>query len=91
MKKAYDKSIHLHCIVCGSTDDFEFNEDKSFIKCLKCNKEYPGGYEELVELNQSLIQEEVEATKTEIIKDVEKDIRDMFKDDFRGNKYVKFK
>jgi hypothetical protein len=59
MKKSYDKAIQLRCIVCGSADDFEYNEDKTHIKCMKCNKEYFGGYDELVELNQSLIQEEI--------------------------------
>lgn len=29
MKGPYKKSIQLRCIVCGSADDFEYNEDKS--------------------------------------------------------------
>ena len=57
MKKDYSKSIQLRCVVCGSADDFEFNEDKTYIKCAKCNREYLGGYDELVELNKSLIDE----------------------------------
>lgn len=63
MKKSYNKSVQLRCAVCGSADDFESNEDKTYIKCKKCNKEYHGGYDELVELNQAHIQEELEDTK----------------------------
>lgn len=91
MKKDYNKSIRLRCVVCGSYSDFESNEDKTYIKCTKCNREYLGGYNELVELNQSLIDEEIEATKQEIKEDIEKDIHDMLKKAFKGNKYVKIK
>ena len=91
MKKSYDKCIQLRCIVCGSEEDFECNDNKSYIKCKKCNKEYPGGYDELVELNQALIQEELDETKAEIAKDLEKDIHDMFKKAFKGSKFIKIK
>jgi hypothetical protein len=91
MRKNYNKSIQLRCVVCGSADDFEFNEDKSYIKCTKCNREYPGGYDELVELNQALIDEEIEATKQEVKEDLEKDIQDMLKKAFKGNKHFKIK
>ena len=91
MKKDYNKSIHLRCIVCGSDSDFESNEDKTYIKCTKCNREYLGGYDELVELNQALIDEEVDETKREIKQDLEKDIYDMLKKAFKGNKHIKVK
>ena len=91
MKKSYDKAIRLRCIVCGCAEDFECNEDKTYIQCKKCNKEYAGGYDELVELNQAQIQEELEDAKVEIKKDLEKDIQDMFKKAFKGSKIVKIK
>jgi len=91
MKKDYNKSIRLRCVVCGSDSDFESNDDKTYIKCTKCNREYLGGYDELVELNQTMIDEEIEATKQEIKEDLEKDIHDMLKKAFKGNKYIKFK
>ena len=91
MKKDYSKSIQLRCVVCGSDSNFEYNEDKSYIKCTKCNREYLGGYDELVELNQSMIAEELEATKAEITADLNKDIHNMFKKAFKGNKHNKIK
>ena len=91
MMKDYSKSIQLRCVVCGSDSDFESNEDKTYIKCTKCNREYLGGYDELVELNQALIDEEVEATKQEVKEDLEKEIHEMLKKAFKGNKYIKIK
>ena len=91
MKKDYYKSIRLRCVVCGSDSDFESNEDKTYIKCTKCNREYLGGYDELVELNQTLIDKEIEATRQEVKEDLEKDIHDMLKKAFKGNKYIKIK
>lgn len=91
MKKDYSKSIQLRCVVCGSADDFEFNDDKSYIKCSKCNREYLGGYDELVELNQSLIDEEINHTKEEIVRDVQDELTAMLKKAFKGNKHFKIK
>jgi len=90
MKSSYDKSIQLQCITCGDTD-FELNEDKSWIKCNRCGKEYLGGYDELVELNQEKINLELDMTKEEIGKDLQKDMIDMLKKEFKGNKNIKFK
>lgn len=89
MKKDYSKSIRLRCVVCGSDSDFEYNEDKSFIKCNKCNREYHGGYDELVELNEAIIDEEVEHTKEEITRDVHDELNAILKNAFKGSKYFK--
>ena len=91
MKNKFSKSIQLRCVVCGSADDFEFNEDQTYIKCTKCNREYLGGYDELVELNKSLIDEEVEQTKGEIIQEVQDELTAMLKKAFKGNKHFKIK
>lgn len=90
MKKSYDKQIKLKCITCGDTD-FEFNDDKSWIKCNRCNREYSGGYDELVELNQQTINQKIEETKSEITEDIKNDLNDMLKKTFKGNKNIKFK
>ena len=91
MKKDYSKIIHLRCVVCGSDSDFEYNEDKTFVKCTKCNREYLGGYDELVELNEGLIDEELEQTKEEITRDIHNELTGMLKNAFKGNKYIKIK
>lgn len=91
MKKDYSKSIQLCCVVCGSDLDFECNEDKTYIKCTKCNREYLGGYDELVELNKAFIDEELEHTKEEIMRDVQNELNAMLKKAFKGNKYFKMK
>jgi len=91
MKKDYSKSIRLRCVVCGSDSDFESNEDKTYIKCNKCNCEYLGGYDELVDLNKGHIDEEIEHTKEEITRDVKDELSAMLKKAFKGNKYFKIK
>lgn len=91
MKKDYSKSIQLRCVVCGSDSDFEYNENKSYIKCHKCNREYLGGYDELVELNRALIDVELEHTKEEIACDVKDELNAMLKKAFKGSKYFKIK
>lgn len=91
MKKGYNRSIQLRCVVCGSDSDFEFNKDKTYIKCKKCNREYLGGYDELVELNQDHIQDEIDEMKDEVTHDAEKYLRDSLKIALKGNKFIKFK
>lgn len=90
MKNNYDFTVQLRCPVCGSTD-IDITDDKSYGKCNECNKEFPGGYDELVELNQALIQDEVDEIQQELKNDIEKDIKDMFKKAFKGNKNIKIK
>lgn len=90
MKSSYDKSIQLRCITCGDTD-FEFNEDKSWVKCNRCGKEYLGGYNELFELNKETINQELDKTKEEIGKDLQKEMNEMLRKAFKGNKNIKFK
>jgi|AntAceMinimDraft_16_1070373.scaffolds.fasta_scaffold17651_6 ribosomal protein S27E len=90
MKSSYNKSIQLRCISCGDTD-FEFNEDKSWVKCNRCGKEYLGGYNELVKLNQETINQELDKNKEEIGKDLQKDMNEMLKKAFKGNNNIKFK
>lgn len=78
MLKNYNRTIRLRCVVCGSDSDFESNEDRSYIKCDKCNREYHGGYDELVNLNQGLINDEIDKDKNQITKDVEKELAEAF-------------
>lgn len=90
MKDNYNKSISLRCQTCGDTT-FDFNEDKSWVKCKRCDREYLGGYDELVELNQGEINQQLDEMKKEVTQDLKKDLEKMLKDAFRGNKNIKFK
>ena len=85
MKENYE--IKLQCATCGCDDQFEFNDDQSYIKCTFCNREYFGGIEELKELNEEVIEE----VKEEIEQDAMSYIEAELKKAFKGNKYIKFK
>lgn len=90
MKENYRKSIQLRCATCGG-EDFNFNEDKSYVKCNLCNREYLGGYDELVEFNQEDISRSIENLKNEVQDDLQKELSDMVKKAFKGNKNIRFK
>ena len=81
LKDSYE--IRLRCATCGCEEQFEFNEDKSYIKCTFCNREYFGGIEELKELNQEAFDE--------VKKDAASYIKDQIKNAFKGNKHIKIK
>lgn len=85
MKDSYDKSIKLVCITCGDSN-FDYNEDKTWIKCNRCDRHYDGGYDELVELNQENIDNELENTKSEIKADLQEDLNKIFKKAFKNRK-----
>jgi phage/plasmid primase-like uncharacterized protein len=88
MSKLKDKyEIRLRCATCGCEDHFESNEDRSYIKCTFCNREYFGGLEELKESNQETIDE----IKEEIKADATDYLKERLKKAFKGNKYIKFR
>lgn len=73
-------TIKLRCATCGSNDHFEFNEDKSYIKCTMCNREFFGGIEELKDLNAEVFDEvknQIEENAKSYIQD---ELRKAFKD-----------
>lgn len=80
-------TVRLRCATCGCDDQFESNEDQSYIKCTFCNREYFGGIEELKECNQEAFDE----VKDNIQKDVADHIKEQFAKAFKGNKFIKFK
>jgi ribosomal protein S27E len=49
--------FQLTCDTCGNESCFESNEDKTYVKCSICGREYSGGIDELKELNQERIRE----------------------------------
>lgn len=54
--------IHPRCATCGTQDNFEYNEDQSYIKCLCCGRVYFGGKGELLSYNE----DEIERVKSEM-------------------------
>lgn len=78
LKDNYNKKVQLECATCGS-QDFELNDDKTYIKCNTCEREYLGGYTELVEYNQRKINQSLEDVKHEVRDDIEQAFKDMFK------------
>ena len=83
MEKHYSRS--LRCNTCGG-EDFEFNEDQSHVKCNNCGREYPGGYEELLQYNQEVQDEVFE----EMEQDAENMIIKQLQQVFKNNKNIKF-
>lgn len=86
----YNRDIQLRCETCGG-EEFESNEDKSYVECKLCNREYHGGYDELVEYNQRHIQENLEEMKKEVVSDFKKEFSEKLRKSLKGNKYIKFK
>lgn len=76
MKKYYEE--RLRCVTCAG-EDFEFNEDKSYIKCTICGREYFGGYNELIEYNQNVQEEVFNQAKEDVEKTIESDLKKIFK------------
>lgn len=75
-------TIKLRCATCGSDEHFEFNEDKSYIKCTMCNREYFGGIEEL---NVDVFDE----VKNQIEEDAKSYIKDELRKAFKVCKNIK--
>ncbi len=85
MKDKYEKSVTLRCVTCGDTE-LEYSEDKTIIVCNRCGKEYPGGYDELVALNQPEIDREVEKLEKEALKYADVELEKFMKEMNRKNR-----
>lgn len=90
MMKNKQITVSLSCATCGGTA-FEFNEDKSYVKCKTCNREYLGGYDELVEFNQEQISTAVEDMKQDVGQEIKAAFEKSLKAAFKGNKFIKIK
>ncbi len=84
MEKHYEGK--LRCITCAG-EDFEFNEDKSYVKCTTCGREYLGGYDELLQYNQDVQDEVMNSMK----KDAEEIVKTEFEKAFKGLKNITLK
>lgn len=79
LKDDYSRSIAMRCMTCGATYAFETDDKTGYITCLKCNRVYWGGEEELVRLNEALIVDEQDQLVDEVTKDIGKELQKMFK------------
>lgn len=79
-------NVELFCATCGQSD-FEHNEDKSWIKCNNCNREYTGGVDELLEYNQNQVDAALEQEAQKLLDVFAKDMETKYK----NNKHIKFK
>ncbi|SEI39987.1 hypothetical protein SAMN05216327_101243 [Dyadobacter sp. SG02] len=89
MKNKYQMSVPLVCKSCQS-EDIYLSEDKRFARCNQCQKEYPGGYDELVRANKLRIDAEMKKMQAKVVKDAEKKVDDMLKKAFGGGKNFRF-
>lgn len=84
------REITLRCTTCGS-EDLEFTQVRSQVKCNCCGREYLGGYDEVVELNQEHITQHIESFKTEIEKELKQKLISSLNSITRKNKCIKIK
>lgn len=79
-------NVTLNCPTCGQSD-FNHNEDKSYVKCNNCKREFHGGIDELAEFNQVEIENEVQKYGQALLDDFGKKLAR----DFKNNIRLKFK
>lgn len=79
LKDNYYRTVSLRCMTCGATYAFKTDEKTGYITCLKCNRIYRGGEDELAALNEALIEEEQNMLIEEVQKDIEKEIDNIFR------------
>jgi uncharacterized Zn finger protein (UPF0148 family) len=84
----YNRSIALHCPTCGGTD-FSSSDESELVKCVNCNLELTK--DDLIGRNQENIQAHTDELKSEVLDDVEKQLKKSLSDAFRGNKNIKIK
>lgn len=84
MKDLY--TMLLRCATCAG-ENFESNDDKSYVKCTCCGRKYLGGYDELLEYNQDVKDEVLNEAKADARDYIQKSLRDALK----GCKNIKLK
>lgn len=86
--KDLSRNIALHCPVCGNTmfsvldkelenTDLKNAPDSAQFKCSDCGKVITKG--ELLQMNQGVIAAKIEDIKNEATKELEKELKKMFK------------
>ena len=83
--KDYSREIKMLCPVCANDqfssldgfDDLDIAPDNSKLQCADCGATFTK--EELIEKNQHIIDANIEDVKKDLLKDLEKEIKKMFK------------
>ncbi|PQJ62400.1 hypothetical protein C9J41_11305 [Photobacterium sp. GB-50] len=86
--KNLDRQINLLCPTCGSIDFNEHGESES-VTCLQCGRQLTR--DELIEENSELISEVKNELAKDATKQIEAEMKKMFKDAFKGHKNIKFR
>ena len=66
---------NLRCPTCGG-ESFEANEERTYLKCVKCGREFLGGIDELKEYNLPEIEKQARTI-------VEDKLKSAFKKEFK--------
>lgn len=83
--KEYSKNVKLFCPLCGNdqfstldqTNDLLNASDDTRIQCSDCKSIYTKA--QLIKENEHIINANMEEVKNEVMKDLEKEIKKMFK------------
>lgn len=83
--KDYKRNVTLYCPLCGNdqfstldeTDDLLNAPDETRLQCSDCKSIYTK--EQLLKENQHIINANIEEIKKDVIKDLEKELKKMFK------------
>jgi len=81
MKTEYN--IKLKFATCGSKEHFECSEDRSYVKCTMCGREYLEGIEEPKEHNKEVFDE----IKEEIVSEAKSERIEALKNAFGKQEY----
>lgn len=88
----YNRSVSLLCPTCGgsqfSHDDADASAD-SLLKCETCGLEI--SKDDLVRANSENVDEHVKEIGQEVVKDIQKELRDSLKKAFGGSKNFRIK
>jgi uncharacterized Zn finger protein (UPF0148 family) len=82
MKESYDRSVEMICSVCGGkTFSYDNKVEDGEVTCVQCKKVYTRT--ELSDANQENISVNLEEVKMEVIEDIKKDFKNIFKNNKR--------
>lgn len=88
----YSRSVKLVCPTCGS-DQFSHDgaeaQTSELLTCGACGLEIPK--DDLLQANSESVDEHVREISQEVVKDIEKELRDALKKAFSGSKNFRIK